>query len=211
MIIDRNSVFIYPKDEWILDVTCYFEILKKINIKLAELLKSHINEYIDESFFEYSTELNRIIPIKKKNIDPNDGILELNNYFDFLLDDYSKLFKDYETTILNTNFIRHKYEHAPHTIKMKECVSGEKSKKIEFVYLKRSKSLGISLGEGLYSIETDDMINIVMRLNNIFRKIKNQFYKSAEKRNYDLNNKFFHSIVNFDDEYFDNQLKKWID
>lgn len=210
MIINKNSVFIYPKDEWILDVPCYFEILKKINNKLIKLLESNVDEYVDEKFYELSNELNRIIPIKKENINPGDGILELKNYFDFLLDDYNKLFNDYKTFILNANFIRHKYEHAPHTIKMKEYCSSVKSKRIEFVYLKRNESLGISFGKGLYSIETYEMISVVMRLNDIFRKIKNQFYKSSEKRKYDLNSKFFYSIINFDNEYYDNKLKKWV-
>lgn len=208
--VNKNSVFIYPKDEWILDVGCYFEILKKINYKLIELLKCDTTDFIEEKFFELSTELNRIIPIgRKRSINPSDGILELNCFIDFLLDDYNKMFDDYNDFIITTNFIRHKYQHAPHTIKMKEYSETEKIKKIEFVYLQREKNLGISFGKGLYSIDTNEMIKVVIRLNEIFKKIKDKFYQSAQKRDYDLKNCFFSSIVNFDDEYLDRFLKKY--
>ncbi len=206
--IKKHSLFIYPGDEWILDIDCYFAILDKINKKTSNLIEINLKEYkrIIDAFFELCTELNRIIPMARTDLNDADGILELKIFFNFLLDDYRILFKKHKDFLLGINFIRNKYEHAPHTIKMKEYEGTKETKKIEFVYLVRQEKLGVSFSQGLFSVNTKDIVCLVMDLNKIFKKIKEQFYLTVEKRRYDLRSKYFSSIVNFKEEKYNQVL-----
>ena len=75
----------YEDGKWINNIGVYFEILKEINEDLLQLIKCDFeyDEKIELLFFKLAVNLNRIFPIKFRNISKNDGILKLKNSIDF--------------------------------------------------------------------------------------------------------------------------------
>ena len=78
--------------KWVNHIGVYFLILNDVNKKLVELIKYANNdiENIEPYFFDIAVNLNRLIPMRSKEL-INDGILKLKKYFDFLDQDYKKL------------------------------------------------------------------------------------------------------------------------
>ena len=105
----------YEDGKWINNIGVYFEILKEINEDLLQLIKCDFeyDEKIELLFFKLAVNLNRIFPIKFRNISKNDGILKLKNSIDFLMSDYKKIYKSYKEDIIVINDVRNKFEHVP--------------------------------------------------------------------------------------------------
>lgn len=120
----------YEDGKWINNIGVYFEILKEINEDLLQLIKydSSYDEKIELLFFKLAVNLNRIFPIKKRNISKKDGILRLKKSIAFLQSDYKIVFKEYKKHILTINELRNKFEHAPHIIKWKQYIGNNKKK-----------------------------------------------------------------------------------
>jgi len=186
----------YKDSKWINNIGVYFVILNDINHKIFELIKYEDGnvEEIELLFFDICVNLNRIIPMKFKNLSKNDGILKLKEFFDFLLADYDILFNKYSGYLNTINDIRNKFEHVPHTIKWKKYIGYDKYKKIIFINDEYNNDIFDGKKESLekrekngesyqWEIDTNIFIEIIVDINRIFLKIQNQV------KNYFCNNK----------------------
>lgn len=170
--MDRNT------REFLDGVYPYFKMLNDINIKFNQLVKHSIeNEpYVNEElFYQISTDLVRVLPIKKMKteegrqnleIDVSTGILLLKRYIPFLLDDYNKILSDAkcQEILVQISKIRNKYVHEPHNMKFSYMVGGSSS-----------CSMGMYYKKNLWSISTIRMTNIICDLNLIFVKIQKMY------------------------------------
>ena len=196
----KDSLLVYYGDEWILDIGVYFQILDNINNTYLDLVKCKTDnvEKIEFNFYYLSTELSRIIPIKNDELNINEGILKLKRYFNFIVNDYNDLFNNYQRSLIDINSIRNKYHHAPHTIHFHELTSSSNLKKIEFVYVKNINPK-ILLGDvEKWHINTNELKNIILKLNQIFIKIQNKFYDAIDKRNYNIVHPYMKKIYEID-------------
>ena len=172
--------------KWVNHIGVYFFILNDVNKKLVELIKYANNdiENIEPYFFDIAVNLNRLIPMKSKEL-INDGILKLKKYFDFLDQDYKKLFKNYKEELIKINDVRNKFEHCPHQIKWKSYIGNNKEKTIIF----NNEEYLMDIIEGNqdnlknrkdnkefleWEIKTNNLINIVIEINKIYLKIQNK-------------------------------------
>ena len=82
----------YEDGKWINGIGVYFFLLEDINEKLYNLITCKYNnvEEIEILFFDLVVNINRLIPMRHREISYNDGILKLSKYFDFLNSDFSK-------------------------------------------------------------------------------------------------------------------------
>ena len=119
--------------KWVNYIGVYFFILEEINKKILELIKYDDNdvEKIELYFFDISVNLNRLIPLKRKKL-IKDGVLKLEQYFDFLYMDYKNLFNKYSDELIKINDVRNKFEHCPHQIKWKTYIGNKTEKEIIF-------------------------------------------------------------------------------
>lgn len=187
----------YEDGKWINNIGVYFEILKEINEDLLQLIKCDFeyDEKIELLFFKLAVNLNRIFPIKFRNISKNDGILKLKNSIDFLMSDYKKIYKSYKEDIIVINDVRNKFEHVPHIIKWKQYIGNDKEKKLWFINdeynmdiiegnveeINKKKEYGENLQ---WYIDTNMLVKIVILLNNVFIKIQdklNNYFKGNTK------------------------------
>ena len=180
----------------------YFWILENINNKLIELIKFNENkpEIIGDLFFYLAIELNRIIQYKYDKVkndyvlETKGGILKLKKSFRFLVKDYIELFKKYKSDLITVKKIRNKFQHEPHNIRWKAYVGNNKSKDITFAneeyYIKQvngvlSKNEQRKIEEGRIELEwdinTEQLINLIVELNEIFIKIQKQINNKSKE------------------------------
>ena len=206
----QNSLFVSPSDAWILDIGIYFKILDKINKSLISLMSETKIEIIEFTFFYLSTEIYRILPIQRYELNKNDGILKLKNYFPFLLNDYNAIFDNYKSELIIINKVRNKYQHAPHTIHFHEFIGNNSSKQIEFVYVKNINKQTLLGDVDKWVIKTQDLKKIVIDLNNVFNKIKKMLEDSISKRNYNYNHPYIESIEKTDLDKYNKELSMYL-
>ena len=125
----------YEDEKWINGIGVYFFLLEEVNETLFKLITYKYNnvEEIKILFFDLVVNINRLIPMKGRKISYEDGILRLSKYFDFLNDDFSKIYDDYSNELINMNDVRNKFEHVPHVIKWTNYIGGSTFKKIRFI------------------------------------------------------------------------------
>ena len=172
--------------KWVNHIGVYIFILNDVNKKLVELIKYANNdiENIEPYFFDIAVNLNRLIPMRSKEL-INDGILKLKKYFDFLDQDYKNLFKNYKEELIKINVVRNKFEHCPHQIKWKSYIGNNIEKTIIF----NNEEYLMDIIEGNHDklknrkdnkefleweIKTNNLINIVIEINKIYLKIQNK-------------------------------------
>ena len=186
----------YEDGKWINGIGVYFFLLEEVNATLFKLITYKYNnvEEIKVLFFDLVVNINRLIPMKGRKISYEDGILRLSKYFDFLNDDFSKIYDDYSNELINMNDVRNKFEHVPHTIKWTNYIGGSTFKKIRFINEEYNNDI-IECNESSiekrkkrrekleWVIDTNEIIKIMIDINNIFIKIQ---YKL---KNYFENNK----------------------
>lgn len=175
----------YEDGKWIYNIGVYFGILKDLNNDLIELIKydAHYNENIEILFFNIANNISRLFPIRRRRINFNDWILKLEKHFDFLRDDYKKIFLNYKAEINLINDMRDKFEHVPHIIKWHQYIGNSKSKEMQFINDEYNLDI---IEENIENIEiekknkeylewiinTDMLIDIIIALNEVFIKIQ---------------------------------------
>ena len=160
----------------------YAEILNHTNRMFQELINQNTEKQLNENerlFYEISSEIMRLIPIKKVRgvegvlrIDTESGILLLKDDIPFLLEDYNRIIQNekYVKILLDMSKIRNKFIHEPHNIQAGFYVGG-----------KTSCSMGLSYKNELCSISTITITYIIYELNLIFEKLKELFLKKADE------------------------------
>lgn len=194
--------------KWVNFVGVYFLILENINEKLLELIKYKDNdiEKIELFFFDIAVNLNRIIPIQRKEI-IKDGILKLEKYFNFLHADYKELFEKYKEELIKINDVRNKFEHCPHQIKWKTYIGNNKQKTIVF----NNEEYLMDIIEGNkekikkrkerkdfleWKIETNNLIAIVINVNKIFFKIQKKLKEFTLNNEEMINHPYIKRMLN---------------
>ena len=194
--------------KWVNYIGVYFFILEDVNKKLLELIRYIDNdvEKIELYFFDIAVNLNRLIPMKKKELN-NDGILKLKKHFDFLNTDYKNLFQKYKQELIKINDLRNKFEHCPHQIKWKTYIGNNKEKTIIF----NNEEYLMDIFEGNqeelknkeekkefleWNIKTDNLVNIVIDINKIFLKIQNKLKIFTLDKDEMINHPYIKRILN---------------
>ena len=107
----------------------------------------------------------------------------MEKHFDFLRDDYKKIFLNYKAEINLINDMRDKFEHVPHIIKWHQYIGNSKSKEMQFINDEYNLDI---IEENIENIEikkknkeylewiinTDMLIDIIIALNEVFIKIQ---------------------------------------
>lgn len=151
----------------------YAEILNNTNMKFKELVEENTEKQLYENeqlFYEIISEIIRLFPLKKERggteiigVDSNAGILLLETDIPFLLEDYKRIIDNntYKKIMSDLSFVRNKFVHEPHNMRVGFYVGG-----------KASCSMGIYYKNELCSISTIKISYIIYELNEVFEKLK---------------------------------------
>ena len=199
----------YEDAKWIKNIGVYFAILKEMNEDLLQLIKkdSDYDEKIELLFFRIAVNLNRIFPLRYKEISKNDGILKLRKYIDFLKLDYKKIYNTYKDSLITINDVRNKFEHVPHIIKWKQYIGDKKRKELLFINdeynsyiiegdienIEKMKEKDEKLE---WKIDTDIFVNIVILLDKVFMKIQEKLNNYLIDNKEALNHPYIKIILN---------------
>ena len=183
---------------WFNGIYPYFRMLRKINELLLLLMQNNPQmEEQENIFLEITSELLRLLPYKleykkdKKEITGikllmNDGILLLSKYLNNIESDYNMILKDNFDELVQTIRIRNKYIHEPHNIK---CVC--------FTCGGNNTYAGFEYKEDFLELNTEKLIEIVKKLNDIYKKIEIQFLdKVNELSEIDKNHPYILNMIN---------------
>ena len=209
-----------PNDyKWINGIGVYFFMLDKINIKLKQLIRNKFDtvEEVELLFFDIAVDLNRLIPMKYKKISYDDGILKFSNSLEFIKNDYNVLYKNHYQELIEINDVRNKFEHVPHVIRWTNYVGSNMSKNITFIndeynfdiiegnidiIKKREKN-----NEKLkWKISTDEFVEIVIFLNEVFIKIQEKI-KNYFNNNDALEHPYIQKLISIDFNEYIRQLQ----
>ena len=210
----------YEDGKWINGIGVYFFLLEDINDKLYKLITHKYNnvEEIEILFFNLVVNINRLIPMKYRKISYNDGILKLSKYFDFLNDDFTKIYDNHSNGLINMNDVRNKFEHVPHIIKWTNYLGGNNFKKIRFI----NEEYNTDIIEGNmksveerkkkkekleWIIDTNEIIKIIVEVNKVFIKIQNQLKCYFENNKEALEHPYIKRINSIDFIKYINKLK----
>ena len=199
----------FEDGKWVNGAGVYFDILKEINDDLIELIRCDF-DYEKTSFllfFRFAVNLNRIFPIKGKIISKKDGILKLKEYFDFIEEDYFKIYNQYKDDILIINDLRNKFEHVPHIIRWKQYIGDNKEKK--FWFINEEYQMDIFEGNTMeveikkkrkeystWKVETCTLARIVVLINQSFIKVQNKFKEYFKDNKEALEHPYISRILN---------------
>lgn len=217
----------YADGFWINGAGVYFWILEDINDTLIDLISLEENnvEMIEQIFFKLSVEINRIIPVhinKKTNeliLTKSDGILSLKEHFDFLMNNYNDLFEFNKKLLELIHDVRNKYNHNPHYINWHSYIGNNTSKKMIFVNWKYDPTIlskldreeKFKIDNGIirlkWEIRTEEIVNLILSLNNISKKIQNQFLDYFKNNELGLEKPYIKNIININFENYTNCLK----
>lgn len=160
----------------------YAEILNHTNRMFQELISQNTEKQLNENerlFYEISSEVLRLIPIKKPRgekgvlmLDTSSGVMLLKDKIPFLLEEYNRIVQNekYAKILLDMSKIRNKFIHEPHNIQAGFYVGG-----------KTSCSMGLSYKDELCTISTITITYIIYELNLVFEKLKELFLKKADE------------------------------
>ncbi len=211
----------YEDEKWINGIGVYFFLLEEVNETLFKLITYKYNnvEEIKILFFDLVVNINRLIPMKGRKISYEDGILRLSKYFDFLNDDFSKIYDDYSNELINMNDVRNKFEHVPHVIKWTNYIGGSTFKKIRFINEEYNNDI-IECNESSiekrkkrrekleWVIDTNEIIKIMIDINNIFIKIQYKLKNYFENNKVALEYPYIKKINSIDFIKYINRLKE---
>lgn len=185
-------------------------MLDGINIKLKKLIRNKFDtiEEVELLFFDIAVDLNRLIPMKYKKISYDDGILKFSNSLEFIKNDYNVLYKNHRQELIEINDLRNKFEHVPHVIRWTNYAESNMSKNITFIndeynfdiiegnidtIKKREKN-----NEKLkWKISTDEFVEIVIFLNEVFMKIQEKI-KNYFNNNDALEHPYIQKLIRID-------------
>ena len=207
-------------NKWIKSFPTYFTILQNIQDLYFELMLCSIDDFekAEEIIYLLSVQISRIVPLhgkkgsKDKTLNYNDGILQLKNYVDFLENDYNDLYNNCKKAIITLYEIRNKYEHDPHNIIGIRYFSNDREQSMDFAYKKYDRFFWDTYPKDIqeqikngelkleWKINTTEIGEIILQLNNIFKKIQAKYIKASE--DYKDLNKYpvYQKIVNIDFE-----------
>ena len=213
-------VFQYEDEKWISGIGVYFLLLETINKNLHKFTtyKCVDVEEIKISFFNLVCNINRLIPMKYRKISYADGILRLSKYYDFLNDDFAKLYNNYSNALINMNDIRNKFEHAPHIIELTNYLGGRSSKKLRFINKEYTSDIIECNNKSIekrklkkekveWIVDTDEIINIIIDVNNVFIKIQNKLKNYLKNNKEALKAPYIKRMSSIDFIKYMNQLK----
>lgn len=189
--------------EWFNGCSVYFRILNKINELLLKIISDNMElqpEENEEYFYEMANQLLRLLPYTvdtKNNVAKllDDGILLLKKYFVDIKQDYENIINKYSDILIKIIKIRNKFIHEPHNIKWAYTVGG-----------KTSCSIGLYYKNDLQTISTIELTEIVISLNNAYKKILKQFKdKVDELEEEQKNHPYIENVLKFDFDYY-NQI-----
>ena len=213
---------------WIKNFPTYFLILQNVHKLYFDLMFCGFSEFekAEEIIYLLSVQISRIVPLRSKKgstnktLNYNDGILQLKKYADFLENDYNDLYNNYKNELITLNEIRNKYEHEPHNITGVIYISNGNEQTMKFVYKKYllldfySQEIKEKIKSGkiksVWKINTTEIGKIVLKLNDIFRKIQTKYI--AISNNYKNLNKYsiYKKIVNIDFEKINKDILFYI-
>lgn len=201
----------YFDGKWVNGAGVYFDILKEINDDLINLINCDF-DYEKTSFllfFRFAVNFNRIFPLKGKEISKIDGILRLKEHFDFILEDYLKIYKQYKEDILIINDLRNKFEHVPHIIKWRQYIGDNKEKR--FLFINEEYQMDIFEGNikeikikkkrkdyTTWKIDTTILVKIVVLINQVFIKVQNKFKEYFKDNKEALEHPYINRIINME-------------
>lgn len=211
----------YEDGKWINGIGVYFFLLEDINEKLYNLITCKYNnvEEIEILFFNLVVNINRLIPMKHREISYNDGILKLSKYFDFLNSDFSKIYDNYSDELIVMNDVRNKFEHVPHIIKWTNYIGGNSFKKIRFINDEYNNDI-IEGNNGSiekrkrnkekleWIVDTNEIIKIVVDVNIVFIKIQNKLKNYFENDKDALEYSYIKKINSINLTKYINQLNE---
>ncbi len=164
---------------WTIEVYKYLLLLYNTNqiaIKLSGYDTVGNTFVIENLFIDISQNICKLIPYymnrKDRKIhlsDKTEGIFCFNNDLLYLKDDYKKLFDKNYDTLFNIKTIRSKSEHDMHKIKFRSCYSGTMS----------LPEIRFNINEEFLNTKTEDIIKIIICLNILFDKIRNDLINIA--------------------------------
>ena len=211
----------YEDSKWINGVGVYFFLLEEINKKLYKLMKQKYNnvEEIEILFFDIVVNINRLIPMKKRKISYNDGILKLSKYFDFLSNDFSKIYKNFSSELINMNDVRNKFEHVPHVIKWTNYLEKNTFKRTRFINTEYDidiiegnknsiKKRKIKKEKLEWIVNTKEITKVIIEIDTVFIKIQNKVKEYFENDKEVLEQPYIKRINNINFDEYINQLKE---
>lgn len=179
---------------WISEISYYFRVVYKLNQDIIRVVDLDcINEYseAEDLFYEITEKMVNLIPCRADfnkefniHIEENDGIFDFVGEISFLRDDITKIFDDNKEIFYKMKIIRnkHEHEHEPHKINAESFISGTSLIDIKFKYKDRE-----------YNLKSQEFINIVKKINEVFNKIINKFKEYKEV--YDAENNESHPYL----------------
>lgn len=178
--------------KWISEISYYFRVLYKLNQDIIRVVDLDcINEYseAEDLFYEITEKMVNLIPCKANfnkefeiSVEENDGIFDFVGEISFLRDDIIKIFDDHKEIFYKMKIIRNKHEHEPHKINANSFIESTSSIDIKFKYNIRE-----------YDLKSQEFINIVKKINEVFNKIINKFKEYKEV--YDSENNESHPYL----------------
>jgi hypothetical protein len=152
----------------------YFKTLYEINQQIILLCGHEANKFHDTDtlMIDIIQKIPRILPFSYDRntglfIENSDGLMEFRNEITYLSQDYGNIIKRHEEILLCIRKIRNKYEHSMHRNKFVSSGSGT-SFLLDMVFKVNGDEI---------TIDTNQLINLVKDLNNLFDKIANELKK----------------------------------
>lgn len=127
----------------------------------------------------------------------DDGILLLKKYFVDIKQDYENIINKYSDILIKIRKIRNKFIHEPHNIKWAYTVGG-----------KTSCSIGLYYKNDLQTISTIELTEIVISLNNAYKKILKQFKDKVDELEEQKNHPYIENVLKFDFNYYNQILPR---
>lgn len=168
------------------DLFGYFQTLYEANRKFIMLCGHDCHNMQQGSkklLLDLIQDLFKLLPfVREKNnevlkICKTDGLLEYDEHFGFLYNDYANILNKYHRVLYNLKKIRNKYEHKMHALK--EVASGDGSfTMFEFEFEVEDKGEIIEK-----TITYRDIVGVLKNVNILFSKMQNEVEKYALENN----------------------------